>query len=194
MMSHGVDIDRLNTMVMLGIPLTTADFIQTTARIGRTHPGLVFVLHKMPLERDASVFRSFRYFIEQGDRFVEPIPITRRSRRVLERTMPGLLMALVCQLHEPSSREALTTISKLRDYFARTGTTASTELAAIDRLLQLDKEMDAALREEALCIIDAFFSQLNDVATRAKFPSDLFPTGVMRSLRDVEEQAPVTDR
>jgi hypothetical protein len=31
MMSHGVDIDRLNVMVMLGIPLGTAEFIQATA-------------------------------------------------------------------------------------------------------------------------------------------------------------------
>jgi hypothetical protein len=75
---------------MLGLPLTAAEFIQATARIGRTWPGLVVVLHKMALERDASVFRSFAPFVEQGDRFVESIPITRKSRRVLERTLPGL--------------------------------------------------------------------------------------------------------
>ena len=40
MLSHGVDLDRLNVMVMLGLPLATAEFIQTTARVGRTHPGL----------------------------------------------------------------------------------------------------------------------------------------------------------
>ena len=43
MLSHGVDIDRLNVMVMLGLPLSTAEFIQTTARVGRTFPGLVIV-------------------------------------------------------------------------------------------------------------------------------------------------------
>ena len=30
MLSHGVDISRLNIMMMLGLPLTTAEFIQTT--------------------------------------------------------------------------------------------------------------------------------------------------------------------
>ena len=93
MMSHGVDVDRLNSMVVLGLPLTTAEYIQTTARVGRTWPGVVFVLHKMARERDASTFRSWEQFVTQGDRFVESVPITNRSTRVLEQTMPGLFSA-----------------------------------------------------------------------------------------------------
>ena len=54
-----------------------AEFIQTTARIGRRYPGLVLVLHRMGVERDASVFRTFDIYIRQGDRFIEPIAITR---------------------------------------------------------------------------------------------------------------------
>jgi hypothetical protein len=75
MMSHGVDIGRLNVMVMLGIPLTAAEFIQTTARIGRNWPGTVYVMHKMARERDAGIFRCFDKFVQQGDRFVEPIQL-----------------------------------------------------------------------------------------------------------------------
>ena len=113
MMSHGVDINRLNSMIMLGQPLTTAEFMQATARIGRTWPGIVFSLHKMPLERDASLFRSFKSFVEQGDRFVEAVPITRRSKRVLERTLPGLMMARLYHLHERNSGQALTVITRV---------------------------------------------------------------------------------
>ena len=194
MMSHGVDIDRLNTMVMLGIPLTTAGFIQSTARIGRTYPGLVFVLHKMPLERDASVYRSFTSFVEQGDRFVEAIPITRRSRRVLERTLPGLLMARVCQIHEKNSSQALTMVNRLRTFCNDQGVNAETEFAALVQLLQIDDELDVGLREEAERILRGFFGSLNDPAIDVRWPSDLFANGVMRSLRDVEEQAPIFDR
>ena len=93
MMSHGVDIDRLNIMVMIGLPLGTAELIQASARVGRRWPGVVFVLHKIARERDAAVFRLFPKFIEQADRFVEPIPVTRRSRRVLRRTAPGIAMS-----------------------------------------------------------------------------------------------------
>lgn len=194
MMSHGVDINRLNTMVMLGMPLTTAEFIQATARIGRTYPGLVFVLHKMPLERDSSIYRSFAAFVEQGDRFVESIPITRRSRRVLERTLPGLLMAIVCQIYEPNSTQALTVIPRLRRFYQEQGIDAVSELSLISDLLQLDSELDAGMRDEAERILLAFFARINDTSVSERFPNKLFPTGVMRSLRDVEEQAPVYDR
>ena len=83
MMSHGVDIDRLNVMIMLGIPLTAAEFIQATSRVGRRWPGLVYVMHKIARERDASVFRNFEKFVKQGDRFVEPIPITDSSEKIV---------------------------------------------------------------------------------------------------------------
>ena len=63
MLSHGVDISRLNVMMMLGLPLTTAEFIQTSARVGRSRPGLVHVLHKIGRERDAETFRHFTSFV-----------------------------------------------------------------------------------------------------------------------------------
>jgi Helicase conserved C-terminal domain len=193
MMSHGVDIDRLNSMVMLGVPLTTAEFIQATSRIGRSWPGLVFVLHKMALERDASVFRSFRAFVEQGDRFVEAIPVTRRSRRVLERTLPGIVMARLRHIHEPRSTVALTLIERVRHFFTANGIGPDTELDAIAALLQLDRTTDAGLLEEAERLLTAFFRNLNDPATSERFPDRLFSSVVMRSLRDVEEQAPIHD-
>ncbi len=99
MMSHGVDVDRLNIMIVLGMPLSTAEFIQATARVGRKWPALVLVIPKMGRERDAGVYRHFEKFVEHGDRFVEPIPITKRSRRVLERTLPGLEMARLLHIH-----------------------------------------------------------------------------------------------
>ena len=123
MMSHGVDIDRLNTMVILGLPLTTAEYIQITARVGRAWPGVVFVLHKMARERDAGVHRAFEQFVRQGDRFVEPIPITRRSKRVLERTASGLVMARLLHVHEMTWGKALTTVKALREYNAAATTT-----------------------------------------------------------------------
>jgi hypothetical protein len=193
MMSHGVDVDRLNSMVMLGVPLATAEFIQATARIGRTWPGIIFVLHKMSLERDASVHRSFRAFVEQGDRFIEAIPVTRRSRRVLERTLPGLIMARLLHVHEPMSRWPLTTILRARDFLRARGIDAQTELRAIDEMLQLEPTLDEGLREQAERMLTDFFRRMNDPATTEKFPNKLFPTGIMRSLRDVEDQAPIHD-
>lgn len=194
MMSHGVDIDRLNVMVMLGLPLTTAEFIQTTARVGRRHPGLVYVLHRIAREREAATFSQFDKFVQQGDRFVEPIPVTRRSRRVLALTTPGLVEARRLLIHEPASGGALTTIKKLRQYVSAAGITEQTELADLVEALGLDGPLDELLRHDLQQWLRAYFAALHDPATAAKWPNELSPGGVvMRSLRDVEESAPVIE-
>ena len=192
MMSHGVDIDRLNVMVMLGIPLTTAEFIQATARIGRKWPGLVFVMHKIGRERDASVFRSFAKYVEQGDRFVEPIPITRRSRRVLERTVAGMVLARIYAIHEPKTKAALTTLKALRDYVDAKGFTTADELLALCRYLKLDGSLDERIIRDIESWLERFVRNVKDPLPNTRFVSDASPTGSpMLSLRDVEEQVPV---
>jgi hypothetical protein len=192
MMSHGVDIDRLNVMVMLGLPLTTAEFIQTTSRIGRRWPGLVFVMHKIGRERDAAMYRSFEKFVTQGDRFVEPVPITRRSRRVLERTIAGFELARILDLYEFESPGALTTVSKLRERFQALGVSPEGEMRAVVDALGIEGELDEPLREDLERWFEGFFRNLMDPAGRFRFPSELCPLGgPMISLRDVEEQAPI---
>ncbi len=191
MMSHGVDIDRLNIMVMLGVPLTTSEFIQATARVGRTWPGVVFVFHRMARERDAGIFRSFDKYVEQGDRFVEPIPITRRSRKVLERTLAGMQLARVLCEHEPNSGKALTKVSSLRAYMRTQAITAEVEAHEIIEMLQLEGALDEPLVRDVVEWMNTYFANLNDPGGTYRFPSDLCPTRPMLSLRDVEEQAPV---
>jgi hypothetical protein len=192
MMSHGVDIDRLNVMLVLGTPLTTAEFIQTTARVGRRWPGLVFLLHKIARERDASVFRNFTQFVEQGDRFVEAVPITRRSRRVLERTIAGIELSRILIIHEPRSKGKLTLVTPLRKFFAEQGIDSKSEAAKAIEALALDDSLDELLKEDLRKWFSQFFRNLNDPAGNFRVPADLSPTGkAMLSLRDVEEQAPI---
>lgn len=194
MMSHGVDIDRLNVMAMLGVPLTTAEFIQSTARIGRNWPGLVHVLHKMARERDAGVYRSFPKFVEHGDRFVEPIPVTGRSRRVLERTISGLALARLLAIHEPAAGQALTTVRRLREYLEAGGIDPDHETRALVELLQADSDLDAALRDYVERWVEQFYRHAEQPSGSVRFPNELSPTGKpMTSLRDVESQAPVRD-
>ena len=196
MMSHGVDIDRLNVMVMIGLPLGTAEFIQTTARVGRTWPGLVFVMHKIGRERDAGVFRTFDKYVQHGDRFVEPIPITRRSRRVLEHTLPGLVHSRLLHVHEPSAGRALTTIPQLRSYRAQGNYDLAKEQAAIAGLLGIEGTLDGPLEAELSQWFVRYGRLIEDPPTGAKFSSDVYPgqSGPMRSLRDVEEPVSIYGR
>lgn len=191
MMSHGVDIDRLNVMLMLALPLGMAEFIQATARVGRRWPALVLVVPKMSRERDASVYRAFPEFVTHGDRFVEPIPITRRSRRVLERTIAGIELARVTMLHEPSSSSAISTIRALNSFVASNPDILSQDEEAIAKDLGLRTE-DEFMRRQLNSWFQEFSRNLKEPPSDAKFLSDLSPTGSpMTSLRDVEEQIPI---
>jgi hypothetical protein len=192
MISHGVDVDRLNLMVMLGLPLTTAEFIQTSARVGRRWPGLVYVAHRLTREREAGIFGQFEKFVSQGDRFVEAIPITRGSRRVLALTTAGVVEARRLAIHEPAAREALTTVRKLRDYFSDVGVTEDTEFDAVVEALRIERPIDDLMRGDLRVWLANYFSALNDPATQVIWPSELSPSGPpMRSLRDVEASVPV---
>ena len=191
MMSHGVDIDRLNIMVMLALPLGVAEFIQATARVGRRWPALVLVVPKMTRERDASVYRSFPQFVSHGDRFVEPIPITRKSRRVLERTISGLELARINLVHEPSSSSRLTTLRALNAYLNDNPGTLNSDKDEIAADLGLSSQ-DEFMEEQLLQWFEGLARNLREPPADARFLSDVCPTGSpMTSLRDVEEQAPV---
>lgn len=193
MLSHGVDVDRLNTMVMLGLPLTTAEFIQTTARVGRRYPGLVYVLHKIGRERDAQTFRHFDKYVDQGDRFVDAIPITRRSRRVLALTLPGVVAARTLMVHEPASKQRLSTPAMLRQYVRAAGLTPDAEAAAVATILGLDGPEDSLHRQQIVEWVRDWFADLEDPATKARFISEIGHPSPMTSLRDVEAQAPIHD-
>jgi hypothetical protein len=198
MMSHGVDIDRLNVITLLGIPLATAEFIQTSARIGRRHPGLVFVLHRMGVERDSSVFRSFAPYVEQGDRFIEPIAITRRSRRVLERTFPGMFSARVLGIHEAKRVRAegknISMARALRQYAASAPILEDAEFAELCDALGLDPDAPSPLAEELRRQLRLTFQEVNNPASRAHNVSELLPAPPMLSLREVETQIEIRSR
>jgi hypothetical protein len=192
MMSHGVDIDRLNVMVMLGLPLTTAEFIQATARVGRRWPGLVFVIHKIGRERDASVFRNFAKYVSQGDRFVEPVPISRRSRRVLEQTVAGLELARLLMIHEPQSTKPLTTLRTLSEYMRTGNFSIDTEVEAIAAYLGLTSAADQNAISDLRLWLQRFRRNVEDPLPNTRFVGQASPTGEpMLSLRDVEEQVPI---
>lgn len=93
MISHGVDVDRLNLMVFYSFPRSTAEYIQATSRAGRTYPGLVFVVLKASSQRDRSYFRHFAEVHYALDQMVEAVPIDRFAANAADRTVPGVAIA-----------------------------------------------------------------------------------------------------
>jgi hypothetical protein len=98
MVSHGVDVDRLNLMVFNGMPRAMAEYIQASSRVGRAHLGVVFMIFNAVRERDRSHFRYHGKFHEYLDRMVEPVAINRWSRFAVRRTLPGVLMGQLLQV------------------------------------------------------------------------------------------------
>jgi hypothetical protein len=153
----------------------------------------VYVLHKIARERDAQTFRHFGPYVRQGDRFVDAIPITRRSRRVLDLTIPGVVAARTLMIREPESRQRLSTPAKLRDYARAVGLTPAAEATTVAEVLGLDGPEDTLHRRQMVEWLQSWFADLEDPTTKARFIGELGPNSPMISLRDVEATAPIHD-
>jgi hypothetical protein len=98
MVSHGVDVDRLNAILFYGMPRLTAEYIQASSRVGRSHVGLVLVCLHPARERDQSHYKYFHKYHEFLGQLVEPVAINRWATYSIDRTIPGLFMAILLQL------------------------------------------------------------------------------------------------
>ncbi len=93
MLSVGVDVDRLAAMVVNGQPLTTAEYIQASSRIGRAEvPGLVFANYYRQQARSLSHYENFRPYHESFYRFVEPTSVTPFTYQVRKRALHAALV------------------------------------------------------------------------------------------------------
>jgi hypothetical protein len=97
MISHGVDIDRLNAMFFYGMPRQNGEYIQASSRVGRSHVGLVFTVMHPIRERDRSHYTYFAKYHEFLGLMIEPVAINRWAKYSISRTLPGLFMAVLLQ-------------------------------------------------------------------------------------------------
>ncbi len=96
----GVDIPRLSLMAIVGQPKTTSQYIQVSSRIGRDlkKPGLVVVIYGQTKPRDRSHYERFRSYHQRLYAQVEPTSVTPFSPPAVDRSLHGLVVALVRQL------------------------------------------------------------------------------------------------
>lgn len=192
---HGFDSPRLGFMVLMGTPTQTAEVIQATARVGRTHPGLVVHVFNPSRDRDSSVFRYYAAWIRFLDRLVHKVPINRESVPVLRRVLSGAFMAWLLQVHDVRwmtsgpRRYSLARSEQLRDALAA---------GFIDRVALVSELCDGlgldprnpyhdVHRAAVGRYVDDTMSRLAVSGSPQQRTADLLDPSVPRSLRDIEE-------
>lgn len=108
MISVGVDIPRLNLMVVMGQPKTASEYIQASSRVGRAEQaaGLVVVNLAGTKPRDRAHYESFRVFHDGFYRWVEPSSVTPESPRALDRALHAAIIAAVRLTLLPDNTQA----------------------------------------------------------------------------------------
>lgn len=100
MLSVGVDIDRLGLMVVNGQPKTTAEYIQSTSRVGRSFPGLVCTVLTWARPRDLSHYETFEHYHATFYKHVEAQSVTPFAPRALDRGLTGVMVSLLRLDHD----------------------------------------------------------------------------------------------
>ena len=100
MISVGIDVPRLNVMLMVGQPKLTSEYIQASSRVGRQYPGVVFTMYDGVRSRDRSHYEQFHAYHEACYRFVEPTGATPFSGPARERALHAVVIGLLRILEE----------------------------------------------------------------------------------------------
>jgi hypothetical protein len=189
MVSHGVDIDRLNMMLFDGMPRQTAEYIQASSRVGRASCGVVFVGLHPARERDQSHYRYFSKYHEFQGQLVEPVAINRWAKFAMDRTVPGLFMAEVLQVlatNAPGNPGQFYRVDALKRKIA------SGEIKAVDLAPMLERAYFGASTPATLSDLERrvtrLLDQIIDSPGSATWASDALIPKPMSSLREVDEQ------
>lgn len=97
MISVGIDISRLNIMLLNGMPKNIAEYIQASSRIGRSNKGLAVTLLSPNRAREKSYFEHFQSFHQSFYKAVEPISVTPFTENTIRKMASSMLVAFIRQ-------------------------------------------------------------------------------------------------
>ena len=95
MISVGIDVARLNVMLLVGQPKLTSEYIQASSRVGRSFPGVAITMYDSSKSRDRSHYEQFRPYHEAFYRFVEPTGATPFSGPARERALHSVVFSML---------------------------------------------------------------------------------------------------
>lgn len=184
MIAHGVDVNRFNMMTFFGMPRSTAEYIQSSSRAGRSKPGLVFNVAHPIRERDLSHYHFFEKYHAFLDRLVEPVPINRWAKNSVKQTHPGLFTGLLLNHYMYRDDAGMLYFGDNAEEFA--------DSVNEETLVQQLRDMYGDIDDH-----EEFMGDVEDLTREAisqlrlddsQWTSERIKRSPMRSLRDVDEQ------
>ena len=198
MISVGVDVDRLGLMAVMGQPQSTSEYIQSTSRVGRQHPGLVLTLYNGARSRDRSHYESFVAYHSALYRQVESTSVTPFSPRARDRGLHAVLITLARMYVD-----TLTANAGAANVLLETGQLERLKEIVIKRVAAVSGEETEKTKQDLDGIIDFWRSRAEQgELVYSKYNNDnislltdatgvdsetSFPT--LNSLRDVDQES-----
>jgi len=177
MFSVGIDIERLNIMLMNGQPKNVAEYIQASSRVGRNDKGIVINLLDANRSRDKSYFENYVPFNNSYYKFVEPLSVTPFTEIALDKVLASLL---VCYVRH---KQGLYLDKRAKEF---TGDYKELETFISERIKN-KKQLDYAL-EKLKNLSDKWTTKEGDLTYKIliKKMSDLDDWSLMMSMREID--------
>ena len=177
MFSVGIDIERLNVMLMNGQPKNVAEYIQASSRVGRKDKGIVINLLDANRSRDKSYFENYVSFNNAYYKFVEPLSVTPFTEIALDKVLASLL---VCYVRH---KQGLYLDKRAKDF---TGDYRELE-SFISERIKNKKQLEYAL-EKLKVLSEKWTTKEGDLTYKIliKKMSDLDDWSLMMSMREID--------
>ncbi|QXM06627.1 DEAD/DEAH box helicase family protein [Crassaminicella indica] len=195
LISHGVDLERINAFFMAGMPSKYAEYIQASSRSSRSHTGLVLVSFRANDLRERS---QYEFFIQNHiflDRLVDPVPINRFAIKAIERSISGLLAGLLYCVHSQRHKYTLYNCGQYQKYIADQNTKGNRIedelLESLKRIIGVDSDLFSIVaREKAEKAIEKAFQDKIYILNKQPSTMKIKDENVLNpitSFRDIEE-------
>ena len=177
MFSVGIDIERLNVMLMNGQPKNVAEYIQASSRVGRKDKGIVINLLDANRSRDKSYFENYVPFNNAYYKFVEPLSVTPFTEIALDKVLASLLVCFV------RHKQGLYPDKRAKDF---TGKYDELKIFISERIKN-KKQLDYAL-EKLKVLSEKWTTKEGDLTYKIliKKISDLDDWSLMMSMREID--------
>lgn len=172
MISVGIDIERWNTMMMIGQPLTTAEYIQSSSRVGRKQDGLVINLYNPLRLRELSLYENYLPYHEVFYKHVEPLMATTFTEQTVKKLVTNLYLCYMIAVKGYKSNDEVTSadINVLKDLLrTRAKKTGSSDMFISFLECQVDQ------------VKDDYGNYKFNYEVKLTYP-------IMNSLRDIESE------